>query len=281
MSEDRPINVIILVGFALLAFAANSLLCRVALAEPSIDAASFTGIRLLAAALTLWLLLARRQSLLAIWQAGHWWAALALFAYAAAFSYAYIALATGTGALLLFAAVQLSMLGVALYQGDSISRGSWVGLSLAVSGVVYLLLPGLQAPPLGAALLMLLAGVAWGGYTLMGRGATQPLLMSGGNFLRTLPAVALLLLWAWPQVQWSLPGVLLAVVSGAVTSALGYAVWYQVLPQLSRLQAGVLQLAVPPLAALAGVLVLGELLTWRFLLASGLVVLWIGLTLRR
>lgn len=255
---------------ALLAFAGNSLLCRAALRDTAIDPASFTLLRIVAGALVLALLVGLRAP--AQLRAGSWTSAAALFAYAIAFSYAYIGLSAGTGALILFGAVQASMLGWALLRGERFGAVQSLGLVLAIAGLIGLLLPGLSAPPLGAALLMLLAGIAWGVYSLRGRGAGDPTAVTAGNFLRAVPmagaAIAIALLLAPDAMQIDAPGSLYAIASGALTSGLGYALWYRALPQLRASTAATVQLSVPVITAVAGVLLLSEPVSLRLVLAS-------------
>lgn len=272
-----------LTGLALLAFAGNSLLCRAALRDTAIDPASFTLLRIVSGALVLALLVGLRTP--AQLRAGSWMSAAALFAYAITFSYAYIGLSAGTGALILFGAVQASMLGWALLRGERFGAVQSLGFVLAIAGLIGLLLPGLSAPPIGAALLMLLAGVAWGVYSLRGRGAGDPTAVTAGNFLRAVPmAVAVLavaVLLAPAAVQIDLSGSLYAVASGALTSGLGYAIWYRALPLLRASTAATVQLSVPVITAVAGVILLSEPVSLRLVLASvavlggvALVVLW-------
>ncbi len=255
---------------ALLAFAGNSLLCRAALRDTAIDPASFTLLRIVAGALVLALLVGLRAP--AQLRAGSWTSAAALFAYAIAFSYAYIGLSAGTGALILFGAVQASMLGWALLRGERFGAVQTLGFALAIAGLIGLLLPGLSAPPFGAALLMLLAGIAWGVYSLRGRGAGDPTAVTAGNFLRAVPmavaALALALLLAPDAMQIDAPGSLYAIASGALTSGLGYAIWYRALPQLRASTAATVQLSVPVITAVAGVLLLSEPVSLRLVLAS-------------
>ncbi|ROQ24873.1 DMT family transporter [Gallaecimonas pentaromativorans] len=265
------------VTLTMVAFAANSLLCRIALTQSSIDAASFTLLRLVSGALMLSLLVLMRRRPLA--GHGSWQSALALFGYAAAFSFAYLALATGSGALLLFGAVQATMIGVGLYRGERLGTGQWLGLMLALGGVVVLLLPGITAPPLASALLMLLAGACWGCYSLWGRAATDPLAASAGNFLKALLPALLLALWLMPSLRVDALGVVCAIASGALASGLGYALWYRVLPALKATVAATVQLSVPLLAALGGLL-LGEGLSWRLVLAACAILGGIGLVIR-
>lgn len=261
-----PVSLVTLL--AMLAFAGNSLLCRAALRDTGIDAGSFTGIRILSGAFTLWLIVALRAPASTTGGAGNWPSALALFAYAAAFSYAYIGLPTGTGALLLFGAVQATMIGFGLWRGERLGAHQNAGLALACVGLIGLVLPGLSAPPWPSALLMLSAGVAWGVYSLRGRGTGDPTRVTAGNFLRaTVPALALAVI-ALPQASLDGPGIGYAVASGALTSGLGYAVWYAAVRQLRATTAATVQLSVPVIAALGGSALLGEPLTFRLLLAS-------------
>ncbi|QQE89290.1 EamA family transporter [Azotobacter chroococcum] len=261
---------LLLTALAMLAFAGNSLLCRLALRDTAIDAASFTGVRLLAGALTLWLLLrlgsGRGRA------GGSWSGAVALFVYAAGFSFAYLQLDAGVGALLLFGAVQLGMLLYGLWRGERLGPWASLGLLLALAGLVALLLPGANAPAPGSAALMLLAGLAWAVYSLLGRGSADPLAATAGNFLRAVPLALLLGLLLLAQSEPDPQGLAYALLSGALTSGLGYAVWYSALRGLGALQAATVQLSVPILAALAGALLLGEALTLRLSLA-GLAVL--------
>lgn len=263
-------RILLLTALAMLAFAGNSILCRIALRDTAIDPASFTGLRILAGALTLWLLLQigkTRQS-----AGGDWLSALALFVYAASFSYAYINLDAGAGALLLFGAVQLSMLAWGLLRGERFSGGQIGGLLLALSGLLILLLPGSRAPALDGALLMLLSGVAWGIYSLRGRGASNPLAATAGNFIKAVPFAAVLCLVMLGQQQWDAPGIMYALFSGALTSGVGYAIWYAALPGLVAIQAASVQLSVPLLTAIAGAVLLNEALT-ATLIISGAAIL--------
>jgi len=263
---------------AMLAFAGNSLLCRAALRDSQIDPASFTSLRLLAGAMTLWLLLSlRRGSSL---PAGNWYGALTLFTYAACFSYAYQHLDAGAGALLLFGAVQLSMIFWGLVKGERLRPGQTAGVVLATVGLVALLLPGTSAPPVSASLLMLLAGGAWGAYSLLGKGAADPLAATAGNFIRTLPLVMLLCMLALNELEWDSAGVTYALLSGGLTSGVGYAIWYAAMPGLAAIQAASVQLSVPLLTALAGSLLLGEPLTGTVVIAGLAILGGIALALR-
>lgn len=265
----------------LLAFAGNSVLCRMALKETSIDAASFTTLRLLSGALMLVVLVRLRSAPERNDMNGSWRGALALFAYAVLFSYAYLHLSTATGALLLFGAVQLTMIGYGLLQGERLQPQGALGAVLAFGGMVWLLLPGLTAPPLASAVLMLAAGVAWGIYSLLGRDARNPLQMTAGNFLRTVPMTSALSLLTLSFANMDMQGAWLAVASGAITSGLGYAIWYRVLPQLQATQAATVQLSVPVIAAGGGILLLQEPLTLSLILAGITVLGGIALVIKR
>jgi drug/metabolite transporter (DMT)-like permease len=254
---------------AMVAFASNSLLCRAALGGGHADAISFTTLRLVSGALALGLLVRSRGSS-AVPSGGSWGSAAALFAYAIGFSLAYRHVSAGTGALLLFGAVQVTMLVAGLRAGERPPRREWIGLALSLAGLVALTRPGLAQPDPSGAALMLGAGVAWGVYSLRGRGTRDALGANASNFARSLPfalggsAAALAL--APPQVTGT--GVALALASGALASGLGYAVWYAALRGLTATQAAIVQLSVPPLAALGGVLLLGETLTSRLVVAG-------------
>lgn len=265
MSVSR---LILLTSLALLAFAGNSLLCRAALAQTNLDAASFTSVRLISGALVLWLLVAMRGKGSGPAMQGNWWSALALFIYAAGFSFAYLQLNTGVGALILFGAVQLTMIGVGLWRNERLTLPQWTGLLLAVAGLVGFLLPGITAPPIVAALLMMAAGIGWGVYSLRGKGSTHPLQVTAGNFIRTVPFTLLLSAVFLAQVSVDAAGIVYALLSGALTSGVGYAIWYAVLPSLRATTAATLQLAVPVLAALLGIALLAEPLTLRLVVCS-------------
>lgn len=258
-------RIALLTVLALVGFAANSLLCRAALAGGGrlIDAASFTGVRLLSGALVLGLLLRARGGR---YQGGSWGSALALFAYAAGFSLAYVRIPAGVGALLLFGCVQATMLGTGLVRGERPRALEWVGLLLALSGLVGLTAPGATAPDFVGAALMAGAGVAWGIYSLRGRGSTNPLAATARNFLLTVP-MALVLSAVSVGVQGAphatVRGVVLAVTSGALASGVGYSLWYAALPHLTATRAAIVQLSVPVLAATGGVVLLGEQVTAR------------------
>lgn len=266
---------------AMLAFAGNSLLCRVALRDTAIDPASFTTLRIVSGALVLWLIVRWRGEAQSAAGTGNWVSACALFFYAAAFSYAYVGLATGTGALLLFGAVQATMIGVGLWRGERLGAVQTVGLILACAGLVGLLLPGLSAPPWGSALLMLASGVAWGVYSLRGKGAGDPTRVTAGNFVRATVPAAVLTLATLPLVRLDLAGSAYAIVSGALTSGIGYAIWYAALRHLRATTASTVQLSVPVIAALGGTMLLAEPLTGRLLWASAAVLGGIALVILR
>jgi drug/metabolite transporter (DMT)-like permease len=273
----------------MIAFASNSLLCRLALKHTTIDAATFTFIRILSGAVALWLILELRTRLrtekttsllydgasgsprvtrhLPL-KSGNWLSALALFVYAAAFSFAYVDLSVGTGALLLFGAVQASMIIWGFRKGERLDAIQVVGFVAAVIGLVVLVFPGLSAPPLIGSIVMLTAGVAWGVYSLRGKGVQNPASVTTGNFVRAVPfsAVVWIIFIPWTHVDSA--GVSYAVISGAIASGLGYVIWYSVLPSLKAASAATVQLSVPVLAATGGILLLGEPLTLRYLLAS-------------
>jgi drug/metabolite transporter (DMT)-like permease len=259
-------RIVVLTSLAMIAFAGNSLLCRVALKDTGIDAASFTTIRLVSGALMLWLIV--RMSRGGRSGRGNWPSAFALFAYAAGFSFAYVSLPAATGALLLFGAVQATMIGHGIRAGERLRKMQWVGLVLALGGLVGLLLPGLSAPPLAASLLMLGAGLAWGIYSLRGKGGGDATRVTAGNFLRAVPIAAALSLLLHEGASLDSAGFWYALASGALASGIGYAIWYTALPALKSTHAATVQLSVPVIAALGGVVLLGEPLTPRLLLAS-------------
>lgn len=266
-TDSMPnLRIVICTILALVAFAGNSLLCRAALAHTRIDAASFTTVRLLSGTVVLCCLVWLRRTARA--GSGNWLSALALFAYAAGFSFSYLHLTAAAGALLLFGAVQTTMIGHGIWSGERLQWLQTVGLVLACGGLVGLLLPGLSAPPLTGALLMIGAGAAWGIYSLRGKGGGDSLKVTAGNFTRTVPmALALSLLLA-ARTSLDPAGMGYAFLSGALTSGVGYAIWYTALPSLTSTTAATVQLSVPILAAAGGVFFLGEALTLRLLIAS-------------
>ncbi|UJJ31317.1 DMT family transporter [Halopseudomonas maritima] len=256
-----------LTTLAMLAFAGNSVLCRLALRDTEIDPATFTTLRLTSGALVLWVLLhwPGRQAALT---GGNWASAAALFVYAAAFSWAYIQLDAATGALLLFAAVQVSMLSIGLLRGERLSPVQSVGFALALIGLAALLLPSASTPPALPALSMLAAGVAWGLYSLRGRGASNPLAATAGNFVRAVPLALGLSALALPWLSVDANGALYALASGAITSGLGYAIWYAALPGLRASAAASVQLSVPVITAAGGLLLLNEAPSLLLMIAS-------------
>ena len=290
-------------AFALIAFAFNSILCRLALRGEEADAAGFTVVRLVAGAVTLIVFsyvvssgrnLSGSEGALsddplsgtlptgrvsAFKLRGSWPSAFFLFAYAICFSFAYLGLTAGTGALILFGSVQMTMIAVAIFRGERPPVLEWLGLAVAVSGLVYLVFPGLESPPLNSSLLMAAAGASWGFYTLRGKGSTDPLGDTAGNFVRSIPMIAIAAIPFLSKIQLSNRGITLAVLSGAVTSGIGYTVWYAALKFHTSTRAAVLQLAVPVIAATAGVLLLDEAATFRLGIAAALILGGIMLTI--
>jgi drug/metabolite transporter (DMT)-like permease len=261
----------------MIAFAGNSLLCRLALKHTNIDAASFTTIRLASGALTLWLI--ARFGRGAREGGGNWLSALALFVYAAGFSFAYVSLPTASGALLLFGAVQATMISHGIWHGERLLKAQLAGLMLAFGGLVGLLLPGLSAPPLVGSILMLGAGVAWGVYSLRGKGAGDPTRVTAGNFLRAVPIAMVLSALMYSATSVDNAGFWYAVLSGAMASGIGYAIWYTALPALKATSAATVQLSVPVIAALGGVVLLGEPISLRLVLASAAILGGIALVI--
>ncbi len=266
-------------SLAMIAFAGNSLICRAALNHTRIDAASFTTVRLISGALMLGLIVSMRRGTPA--GSGNWLSAFALFVYAAGFSFAYVSLPAATGALLLFGAVQVTMIGYGVWTGERLVKRQLVGLMLALAGVVVLLLPGLAAPPLSGSVLMLGAGVAWGVYSLRGKGAGDPTSVTAGNFLRAVPIAAALSAVMLNGISADTAGFWYAVSSGALASGIGYAIWYTALPALKATHAATVQLSVPVIAALGGILFLGEPITPRLLLASAAILGGIALVIQK
>lgn len=276
-------KVFLYTGFALTAFAFNSVLCRLALGAGAVDAASFTFVRLVTGAISL-LIISRiltsgkKTNVDAKGGRGNWISAFFLFAYAICFSFAYTDLTTGTGALILFGSVQATMICAAFAAGERPKIVDWLGLISALGGLVYLVFPGFSSPPLKSAALMTAAGAAWGFYTLRGRGTTDPLADTTGNFLRAVPMIAVAALPFIPQIHFSAKGILLAAASGAIASGIGYSVWYLALRFHTATRAAVLQLSVPALAAFGGVIFLSEKISLRLIAATILIVGGIALT---
>lgn len=271
-----------LTALAMLAFAANSVLCRLALRNTPIDPASFTAIRLASAALVLWLIVRARAPAAAT--GGNWPSALALFIYAAAFSFAYTGLAAGLGALILFGSVQATMVGIGVWRGERLGLLQITGMAVAMAGLVGLLMPqgGVPAPPAAAAALMMAAGAAWGVYSLRGRVVPDATAATQGNFARTLPMAAALTLASLSSLRFDGVGAALAVASGALASGMGYVVWYTVTPQLKSAHAATVQLSVPLIATAAGVVLLGETMSVLQLLSGAAILggIWLSLLKR-
>ncbi len=267
-------------GLALVGFAANSVLCRLALAQHSIDAVSFTVIRLASGALLLWLLVRKKGKSKPIRE--NILPALMLFLYAVLFSWAYLQLSTATGALILFGSVQIGLLLMTILQRQRQTVWEWLALVVANAGFVWLMLPETTRPPLLAAGLMAGAGLAWAVYTWVGRASKKPIQDTADNFIHSLPFVGLLLVGFWLvgfdwHMQW--PGLILAISSGALASALGYVCWYTALPGLSASQAGMVQLMGPVLAAVGGIFLVGEAVPLQVWLAAALILGGIGISL--
>ena len=270
----RPTKLIVLTALSMVAFAGNALLCRLALKSAAIDPASFTLIRLASGALALWVILWFHSSSSSSTRlegkgrlSGDWLSAGALFIYAVAFSFAYTHVSAGVGALLLFGAVQATMIGYGVAMGERLSKLQLLGLVTACAGLVVLLLPGLTAPPLQSALLMLASGAAWGVYSLRGRQAADATHATAGNFLRAAGLALLASLLMSSTLYFANSGIYYAALSGALTSGVGYAIWYSVVPRLSVTVAATVQLTVPVLASMGGIAWLSESLSVRILIA--------------
>lgn len=257
---------------AMIAFAGNSILCRLALIDGAIDPAAFTGVRLASATVTLAAIMAFRGGMKDLGNRGSWRSAITLIVYAIFFSYAYVSLSAASGALILFGFVQATMIAAALLTGERPLISEWLGWGVAATGLVWLLMPGISAPPLLGAALMAVAGIGWGLYSLYGRTEAMPLASTTGNFLRVLLPVAILVLVSVDSFVLTSGGILLACLSGCLTTGVGYVVWYAALSGLSSLQAALVQLSVPAIAAVGGVLFIGEAISTRLLL-SGLLII--------
>jgi len=255
--------ILFLTLLALIAFAANSILCRLALYDGLMDAGSFTAFRLISGAVMLGFIFSfRKQRQTNLQSSGSWMAATLLFIYA------YIALDIATGALILFAAGQITLILAALFMGSRLSFLEWMGLLLAFAGFVYLMLPSASTPSWVGFVLMSISGVAWGFYTLMGKSSSQPLADTTSNFIRSLPMVVLLLLFSFEYTHFDAQSLLYAVLSGAIASGVGYTIWYMALEKLQTVHAAVVQLLVPVLAALGGMMLLSEPITVQFIISS-------------
>jgi drug/metabolite transporter (DMT)-like permease len=273
------IKIIGYTSFALVAFAFNSILCRMALRGGEADAAGFTALRLASGAVALIVISYFFGKGKTSSTRGNWISAFFLFAYAICFSFAYIGLTAAAGALILFSSVQFTMIAVALSRGERPHRLEWLGLVIAVAGLVYLVFPGLSSPPLLASVLMAAAGVAWGFYTLRGKGSSDPLGDTAGNFIRSVPMIVVAAIPFFAQINVSTRGFVLAVLSGAIASGVGYTVWYAALKNHTATRAAVLQLSVPVIAAFGGILLLSEVLSTRLLIASALILGGIAMTI--
>ncbi|WP_348772636.1 DMT family transporter [Shewanella sp. MMG014] len=276
-AADSLLKTCLLTVLAIIAFAANSVLSRLALAEEAIDAASFTAVRLITGALVLLIIvsvksLSHGQSInlskVVKPVSGSWFASIMLFIYAVTFSYAYISVDTGTGALILFGSVQLTMIAISLLFGTRLYLAEWVGILMAFSGLIYLVLPDVSSPSFNGFILMTLSGVAWGVYTLKGRRSQAPIMDTAYNFACTLPLVLVLIIVAFDSFHFTYQGIILAAIAGGLTSAVGYSIWYIALKGLSATQAAVIQLSVPIIAAIGGVIFVAEPITYRLMISS-------------
>ena len=275
----RLLRPIVYTSITMLAFAGNSILCRMALRDGAIDPASFTSIRLLSGAIVLLLIVRLTSNNPSIREHGGWLSALVLFFYAICFSYAYISLSAGAGALILFGFVQGTMIEMALWSGDRPSVSEWLGWSLAFGGLVWLLIPGIEAPPAIGATLMALAGIGWGVYSIRGRDETNALVSTCSNFVYSIAFVIVLSAITYSSADITNRGVVLAVISGAITSGVGYVIWYVALNYLSAMQAALVQLSVPAIAAAGGVILLAEPISLRLLTSGALILGGISLAL--
>ncbi len=264
----RTLKTIAYTCFSLIAFAGNSILCRLALGENKLDAASFTIIRLLSGIVMLFLMSKIFNVKNSSTTKRNYISSCVLFLYAVTFSYAYISLDTGTGALILFGAVQITMILASLTFGNRLQVSEWMGIVTAFSGFVYLVKPSLTTPSLTGFILMTISGMAWGIYTLRGKGSKQPIHDSASNFLYTFPFILALLIIEFKNTNLSQQGIILALVSGAITSGVGYTVWYMAVRRLSTMQASVVQLLVPIIAATGGVIFANEVISMRLILSS-------------
>jgi len=258
----------VLTACTLVAFASNSVLARMALGSAEADPAGFTLVRLVAGAITLWIVISVRGRKNGSRQHGSWVSAWWLFAYAIAFSFAYVYLATGTGALILIAFVQGTMILSGLKRGERLYALQWVGLAVAMAGLVWLVAPGVAAPSLRGSLIMMVAGIAWGLYSIRGLDVTDPVAVTADNFIRSVPMVMIVAAVVLPTLSLSPIGVLLALLSGSLASGLGYVLWYTALRGLTTTRAAIVHLAVPLLAAIGGVVLLSEPVTTRLVISG-------------
>jgi drug/metabolite transporter (DMT)-like permease len=265
---NKLLKTCLLTALALIAFAANSVLTKMALGKNTIDASGFTIIRLLSGAIVLLVILKISKNKTSSFKKGSWFSSSMLFLYAIAFSFAYNSLDTGTGALILFGAVQITMITISAINGNRLHSSEWIGVIIAFLGFVYLILPGVTAPSIIGFILMSIAGVAWGIYTLNGKSSKYPLMDTTYNFIRTIPLLVILLIIVYNNINYTKEGIWLAVISGGLTSGIGYTIWYIALGGLSATQAAVVQLLVPVIAAFGGVVFISEKITLRLSLAS-------------
>jgi drug/metabolite transporter (DMT)-like permease len=267
-SENSVVKTMICTVLALIAFAANSVLCRMALGRHAIDASGFTVIRLLSGAVVLLAILQVRHRKKTSRSKGSWTSGIMLFLYAVTFSFSYVTLDTGTGALILFGSVQITMISLSVLSGYRLQRTEWTGALIALGGFVYLILPGVTTPSVTGFILMTVAGIAWGVYSLRGQGSDNPLTDTASNFLRTVPFVIILAIAVVPYAQYTNEGIVLGALSGGITSGIGYIIWYAALSGLSATLAAVVQLSVPVIAALGGVIFMSEAITLRLTLSA-------------
>ncbi len=263
-------KIIITTSLALIAFAANSVLCRLALHDGLMDAGSFTVVRLFSGALVLWLILGTQKKRVSK-GSGSWLASFLLFLYAVTFSYAYISLDIGTGALILFGAGQITLIAYAVWEGKRINRFEGLGLGFALFGFVYLMFPSASAPSWLGFVLMSISGIAWAFYTVIGKGSKFPLADTTCNFIRSIPMLFVLLALSFQDMHVSTQGLLYAILSGAIASGIGYTIWYMAVVHLQTIHAAVVQLLVPVLAAFAGVVLMAEPITTQLFISSAMI----------
>lgn len=271
IKPNSLLTTIVYTGMALVAFAANSVLGRLALGDNAIDASSFTAVRLLSGAIVLSAITRFRRNTTVSGTRGSWPGGVMLFLYAVTFSLAYVTLDTATGALILFGSVQITIILLSLISGNRLHLSEWLGVGIAFGGFVYLFLPDISTPSITGFVLMTVAGIAWGIYTIQGRGSQKPLLDTAYNFVRTVPLVILLIIATLQNTHYSTEGILLAMLSGAIASGIGYSIWYAALGGLSATQSAVVQLSVPVIAALGGVIFVSEPITLRLMLAGSMI----------
>jgi drug/metabolite transporter (DMT)-like permease len=271
MINKHLLKTSLLTVLALIAFAANSVLCRLALGNGFIDASSFTVIRLLSGSIALFIILSIKGNNKGVLSKGSWTASFMLFLYAITFSYAYLSVDTGTGALILFGTVQITMILLSLISGTRLHISEWSGVIIAFTGFIYLILPSITTPSINGFIMMIVSGISWGIYTLRGRSSKNPFMDTTYNFLRTIPFVVLLAFLTMKNISYSSEGVILALLSGTITSGVGYTIWYIALRGLSSTQAAVIQLAVPVIAAIGGVVFMSEIITFRLIISTSIV----------